>query len=130
MRSTLRYLTTRRDHEPEAVRITQPHHSNSRLLFRFALEPPAALLDRLGKRIDVLSRGELQCEAGAFHPVPPGAAFVLTDQDADVARLERRTRQLSAALELLLDVEAQLVAVPCQTFLNVFDGEHRRDGTS
>ena len=59
------------------------------------------------------------------HPV---RAFVLTDHDPDVSSFERRAGELSAALELLFDIEAHLVAIPGQTLLNVLHGQRCRDG--
>src|SRR5690348_15571913 len=75
----------------------------------------------LGEIVDVLRGGDLEREAFAFDAVRSFGAIVLRDEDHHAAGLEGNRDQLSVAVMLAIDGEAEDIAIPISASLEIVD---------
>src|SRR6478672_6423129 len=119
----------RGEDELEPIRVLQPEDAHApRHVGGLGLERAAGAGDALREVVDALRRRELERESLALLSIEALRAIVLVDQDPHAAGLERHGDELPRALVLLIDGEADDVAVPGEALLEILHGERRIQG--
>src|SRR5262249_3064486 len=108
------------------VWITEPEDARTPWrVDRLCFEHASGRFDPRRELVDVLRRGELEREAGAFDAIGAFAAVVLREKNGNVARFQGHGHELALACEFAIDDESHDVLIPREARPDVGDGERR-----